>query len=108
MVCSKTFEEHMERLSIVFERLRKANLTLKPQKCSFARTQVVYLGHVISIDGVSPDPEKTSKVREFPVPKDVTSLRQFLGPYIILQALCTRICKHCSSFIPVVEEGCCF
>ena len=52
---------------------------MKPQKCNFAQTQVVYRGHVISVDGVSPDPEKTNKARKFPVPKDVTSLWQFLG-----------------------------
>ena len=56
LVCSSTFEEHMEQLKIMFEHLRKAELTLKPRKCTFARNRVVYhLGHVISVDGVSPD-----------------------------------------------------
>ena len=41
--------------------------------------RVVYLVHVISVDGVYPDPEQTNKVREFPISKDVTSLCQFLG-----------------------------
>ena len=40
---------------------------------------MVYLGHVISVDGVLPDPEKTNKVRDFPIPKDVISVHQFLG-----------------------------
>ena len=56
LVCSSTFEEHMEHLNIVFEHLRKAELTLKPRKYTFARNRVVYhLGHVISVGGVSPD-----------------------------------------------------
>ena len=79
LICSETFEEHLQHLSAVLERLHKANLTLKPKKCFFLQRVVVYLGHVISQNGVSPDPEKTSKVKQFPVPKDVSSVRQFLG-----------------------------
>ena len=79
LVCSKTFEEHMEHLRLVFERLRRAGLTLKPKKCCFLREEVQYLGHVISKRGILPDPEKTQKVREFPIPTDVTRVRQFVG-----------------------------
>ncbi len=48
LVCSETFEEHLEYLKIVFERLREAGPTLKPRKCFFAQTRVIHLGHVIS------------------------------------------------------------
>ena len=50
----------MEHLHTVFERLRKAGLTPKAKKCFFAQDRVTYLGHVISREGVSPDPEKTA------------------------------------------------
>lgn len=79
LVCSETFDEHLEHLGIVLERLRRANLTLKPKKCQFLQKVVSYLGHIISQDGVSPDSEKIAKVRDFPVPADTTSVRQFLG-----------------------------
>lgn len=79
LVCSRTFEEHLLHLRQVLARLRRANLKLKLIKCAFLRRKVHYLGHVISQSGISPDPAKTVKVREFPVPTDVTKLRQFLG-----------------------------
>ena len=79
MICSETFNEHLEHLKTVFDGLRRANLTLKPKKCFFLQQKKIYLGHVISQEGVSPDPEKTDKVKGFPIPKDLTSLRQFLG-----------------------------
>ncbi len=41
--------------------------------------KVCFLGHIISEEGVYPDPAKTEKVKEYPAPTDVTSLRQFLG-----------------------------
>ena len=79
LVVSRTFEEHIQHLEQVFGRLRKANLRLKPKKCSFLCKEVSYLGHIISAEGVRPDPEKTEKVKSFPVPHDVTQVRQFLG-----------------------------
>ena len=52
---------------------------LKPKKCNFFHPEVKYLGHVISQDGVSPDPEKVEKVRNYPVPNTPTEVRQFMG-----------------------------
>ena len=79
LVCPETFEEHLEHLQSVFDRLRKASLTLKPKKCFFAQPEVKYLGHVVSCKEVTPDPDKICKVRDFPVPTDVSNVRQFLG-----------------------------
>ena len=61
------------------ERLRKANLRLKAQKCKFMRDKVGYLGHVVSKEGIEADPAKVFAVRDFPTPKDLKSLRSFLG-----------------------------
>ena len=79
IIFSKSFEEHLSRLSLVFQRLREANLKLKPSKCHFARNSVNFLGFVVSSDGVSPDPDKIEAVRSFPVPKCVKDVRSFLG-----------------------------
>lgn len=58
LIYSRTFEEHLTNLRQVFDRLRHANLKLKPSKCNFACQKVTYLGHVISSAGVSPDEDK--------------------------------------------------
>ena len=78
LVCSHSFEEHLSDLSLVCERLRNANLCLKPKKCMFFCPKVKYLGHVISRDGISPDPEKVEKVKNYPIPGTPTELRQFM------------------------------
>ena len=78
-VFSPTFEKHLEHLADVFQRLRNANLKLHPQKCKFAVSRVNFLGHVLSRDGVSPDPEKVDAVKTFPTPKTLKQLRGFLG-----------------------------
>ena len=79
LVFSPNFTEHLEHLGEVFQRLREANLTLKPSKCSFAVDKVIYLGHVITKEGVSVDSNKTEKVNSFPAPKSQKELKGFLG-----------------------------
>lgn len=79
LVFSPDFETHLQHLDQVFQRLREAKLTLKPSKCSFAVDKVVFLGHILSETGVEVDPEKTEKVRNFPIPKSQKELRSFLG-----------------------------
>ena len=79
IVFSSTFEEHLERLQAVFSRLELHNLKLKATKCEFFKSRVVYLGHVVSEDGIQADPAKLEAVRNWPVPKNVKEVRQFLG-----------------------------
>ena len=79
IVFSSTFVEHLARLSLVLDRLREANLKLKPSKCDFARTVVNFLGFKVSAEGIFPQKEKIEAVKSFPVPKSVKEVRSFLG-----------------------------
>ena len=79
LVFSKTFQDHMKHLQEVFDRLKKANLKLKPEKCEFATPEVKYLGHYISKSGVTLDLAKTSAVLKLCPPSTVTEMRSFLG-----------------------------
>ena len=79
LVFSSNFKEHIHHLGQVFQRLRDANLTLKAEKCNFAVDRVVYLGHVITKDGVEVDIAKTEKIRTFPEPRSQKELKSFLG-----------------------------
>ncbi|KAL7292583.1 hypothetical protein TKK_0013716 [Trichogramma kaykai] len=63
----------------LFGRLKTAGLTVRPDKCFFLRKEVGYLGHIISKDGVKPDPSKVIAVRDFPRPKSKKNIKQFLG-----------------------------
>ena len=69
----------MKQFKAVFKCLRAAGLCLKPGKCFLLRDKVTYLGHVISAKGIQPVPAKTRKVESFPVPTDITEVRQFIG-----------------------------
>lgn len=79
IVYGKNLYDHNEKLTEVFERLRLANLKLQPDKCNFLQRECVYLGHVISKDGIKPDERKVKSVIEFPVPTTVKNIKSFLG-----------------------------
>ena len=67
-------EEHIQRLRGVFERLSAAGLRLKLNKCEFFKSQVTYLGHIVSKDGIETDPKKINAMKEWPIPKTVTEV----------------------------------
>ena len=79
IIMGRSFQEHLHNLRKVFERLREAGLTWKPSKCVFFQTEVSYLGHVISREGVSTDPTKIDKVAKWPIPQSAKDVQQFLG-----------------------------
>ena len=80
IICfSKTFAEHLEHLRLIFERLEAAGLKLKPPKCSFAKTEVKYLGHLIAPGEIRPDPSNIAKVRELNPPTTAKGVRELVG-----------------------------
>ena len=79
IIFSDTLEEHESRLLKVFARLRQYGLKLNLKKCQFFRRSVRYLGHVVSAEGISTDPDKIRAVMEWPIPKCQSELKSWLG-----------------------------
>ncbi len=78
-IFSKCFDDHIRDLKDVFLRLRQANLKLKTSKCHLFQAQLKFLGHVVSKDGISADPDIIKSIQLMPTPKNVTELQSFLG-----------------------------
>ena len=77
IVFAKTQEDAITRLGTVFQKLREVGLKLQPSKCELFKTSLLYLGHVVSEDGIRTYPKKIEAVLQWPVP--VTDVRSFLG-----------------------------
>ena len=78
------------------KRLAEANLKLNPEKCIFFQSQVSFLGHLVSEGGIAVDPEKTKVVQNWPVPRNVSELRSFIGLCIYMRKFLhgfSSICK---------------
>ena len=79
LIYSKTLEEHRQHVRAVLERLQKAGLYLKPEKCEFHETQVEYLGLIVSTEGIKMDLGKLSAVLDWEEPRNVKDVQSFLG-----------------------------
>jgi len=69
VVYGASLQEHDKRLIEV----------LQIDKCEFLRKEVTYLGHIISENGILPDPAKLNAVKSFPTPKKVRDIQSFIG-----------------------------
>ena len=79
IVYSRSIQEHLQRLEIVFCKLQQHGLKLEASKCAFFKKEVKFLGHVVSSKGVQTDPAKVESVKQWPKPQTLSQLRQFLG-----------------------------
>ena len=79
IIFSGSFEQHLQRIRLVFDRLRSAGLTLKPRKSFFGQKRIKFLGHYVSENGIEPMEEKCAAINSFPTPTKVKDIRSFLG-----------------------------
>ena len=78
IIFSKSIDEHLTHLED-FRRLCDTNVKLNPKKCSFVKQRVEYLGHVLTPEGIFPDPGKVEVVKNFPTPASLKELKSFPG-----------------------------
>ncbi|KAF5468711.1 hypothetical protein F2P56_012852 [Juglans regia] len=79
LVYSKTIEEHKQHLEKVLTILEEHHFFIKVAKCAFRKKEFEHLGHFISGDGVKVDKRKIEAMVDWPLPKDISALRGFLG-----------------------------
>ena len=79
IIFSKTPQEHLSHIPMVFEKLNSANLSMKKSKCSFFSKEIQYLGHILSDTGIQPLPSKTHAIQNMNPPTTPKQVRAFLG-----------------------------
>ena len=79
IVMSKDVDQHLDRLVMIFDRLRSSGLKLKPSKCKLLRKRLPFLGHIVTDSGIETDPEKIQAIADWPTPTSVTEVRSFVG-----------------------------
>ena len=79
LIFSKTLEDHMMHIRKVFEKLRKEKLLINLKKCSFVKKELVYLGFVVSGEGMKMDLEKVKAILEWPTLRSVTEVQSVHG-----------------------------
>ena len=79
IIFSKNEGEHLKHIEIIFQKLKEAGLKLKESKCDFFKKEIHYLGHLISIKGIYPLPEKLDPIWNMPKLRNPKEIKQFLG-----------------------------
>ncbi|MCG8077014.1 MAG: hypothetical protein JAY75_12315, partial [Candidatus Thiodiazotropha taylori] len=105
IIFSKTFETHLNDLREVFERLKAANLKLSPEKSRFFCKEVTFLGHRVSSDGISTDPEKVQSIRDWPKPTNVKEVRSFVGLASYYRKFCPSFASICKPLHKLTEKN---
>ena len=98
IIFSKSVDEHLVHLEEVFRGLCDANVELNPKKCSFVKQRLEYLGHVVTPEGISPNPDKVRVIQEFPTPTKLKELRSFLGFANYYRRFVRGFSKYCQPF----------
>lgn len=79
IIFSTSLQEHIESLKLIFNCLQNANLKVQLDKSEFCKRETQFLGHIVTQDGVKPNPSKVECVVNFPIPKTPKQIKQFLG-----------------------------
>ena len=79
IVFSRTEEEHLERMHVVFDHLHEHGLKLKPSKCDMFKMEINYLAHHVSKKGVLPSKKNLEAITECPPPDTYTKVKSFVG-----------------------------
>ena len=104
IVFGKDNEEHDEALQQVLDKVRESGLKLNKKKCIFRVTQTTFLGHLISADGIKPDPRKIEAILQMPTPANKTELQRFLGMINYLGKFLPNISKETAPLCQLLEK----
>ena len=73
------FKDHDRNLIALLERCREKNIKLNPKKLQLRKQEVPYIGHVLTPDGLKPDPSKVKAIVTMPTPSDKKAMQRVLG-----------------------------
>lgn len=91
----KANQDHDDKLRAVLNRCREKNIKLNAEKFQLRRSEVPYIGHLLTAEGLSVNPEKARAVRDMPRPTDVKGVQRFLGMINYLSKFCDHLSDGC-------------
>lgn len=104
LIYSKFELEHLEHLRMVLEVLQNKKLFINLKKCSFLTSKLIFLGYVVSFEGIHVDEDKVKAIRDWPAPKNVSELNSFPWASSVLSVLYAQFQYHGSPDDRVFEE----
>jgi len=94
LIASKSEEEHLTHLEQIFQRFEENGLVINLEKCHFLKSELNFLGHLISSEGIKPASDKVAAINNFKRPENVKDLRRFLGMINFYRRFLPKAAKH--------------
>ncbi|KAI5182010.1 hypothetical protein NEOKW01_2150, partial [Nematocida sp. AWRm80] len=104
IIFSENMKQHQNHLEQVFHRLKTSGIYLNNKKCKFFKSEVKILGNIISKGEIRPDPEKITAIKNYPLPKDISELRSFLGIINYCREYVTKFADHTADLYALLKN----
>ncbi len=88
IVYASDFDQHIQRVDQVLDRIKQAGMMLRPDKCHMLQTEVVFLGHVVSNTGIRPDPSNYIQNSELAKAQEPKASEAVCGNRVVLPPVC--------------------
>lgn len=105
LVSSVSFEDHFRRLRLLFNKIRRSGMTLRLTKCEFLMQRIKFLGHIITPEGMTKDPEKLTTIQEYPQPRNRKELQSFIGFCNFYRKFSEHHAANISPLIELLKKG---
>ena len=103
-VSGSTEDEHDTRLRAVLDRCRQLNLKLNLSKCQFRKSELKYLAHILTSEGIKPDTDKVDSIRHFPTPTTKSEVSKLLGLITYLSKFCPDLAETAKSIRQLAQK----
>lgn len=104
-VATRTWQEHLSLLEEIFGILIRSNLKLKPEKCTFGSSRVIFLGHELSAEGIKQDPAKSRAIVSLADPREVKELQRFLGLFNFYRKFIPNFAQTAAPLYRLLRKG---
>lgn len=105
VIFSKSLQDHLLHIRTIFQKFREINLKIQLDKSEFLCKEVAFLGHLITPEGIKPNPSKIEAVQKFPIPKTIKEIKSFLGLVGYYRRFISNFAKITSPMTKCLKKG---
>jgi RNase H-like domain found in reverse transcriptase/Reverse transcriptase (RNA-dependent DNA polymerase) len=105
VIFSKSLHDHIIHIKMIFQKLRNVNLKIQLDKSEFLCKEVAFLGHLITPEGIKPNPSKIDAIQKYPIPRTIKEIKSFMGLVGYYRRFISNFAKLTSPLTKCLKKG---